>query len=302
MNEKDSAYFGTLLNITPEDVEKSVTDGTLSEKVAALNLMDSQQVETLKTNLAKQVKTEHIQELVNGVSKGDTDKTLYDAIKKSALSKLERKLADKHKIEKFEGFDDLVSQAVDKNKGLTDDTRVQELETKISDLQGINKNLVKEKDTAVDEANTKADSRVLDRDKRDMVNGIPFDFSDVDAANLQTISGQRKQIAESVWDSKYTLAFEGESVVAKDKQGNVIKDPATLEPVPPAELMNKIPVELGIKIKVPETGGQGGSSSGGQGSARFATIQEFGDYIDKHGIKSTSPEGIKLWAERGPQS
>ena len=301
MNEKDSAFFGSLLNVKPEDVEQSVNDGTLGEKVAALNLMTSQQVETLKANLAKQVKETHITELVDGVSKGETDKTLYDAIKKSALSKIERKLADKYKIEKFEGFDDLVTQAISNNKGLTDDTRLQELETKISDLQGINKNLVKEKDSAVIEANTKADERVLMRDKRDMVNSIPFDFSDVEETRLKEVSGQRRQIAESVFDSKYSLAFEGEKVVAKDKQGNVVKDPATLESIPPAELMYKIPVELGIKIKGPETGGQGGSSSGDKSGTRFSTLEEFGAHCEKNGILPTSAAGVKLFMERGPQ-
>ena len=301
MDAKDSAFFGSLLNVKPEDVEQAVTDGTLGEKVAALNLMDSQQVETLKSNLTKQVREKHISELVDGVSKGETDKTLYDAIKKSALSKIERKLADKHKVEKFDGFDDLVSQAISNNKGSTDDTKVQELETKVSDLQGINKNLVKEKDTAVTEANTRADLRVLTRDKRDMVNSIPFDFSDVDETKLKEVSGQRRQIAESVFDSKYTLTFEGEKVVAKDKQGDIVKDPATLEPISPIELMNKIPVELGIKIKGPETGGQGGSSSGDKGGGRFATLEEFGAYCEKNGILPTGAAGVKLFVERGPQ-
>lgn len=301
MEKNDVEFFGTLLNEKPEDVEQAVTDGTLSDKVKALKLMSSVDVDTLKTNLTKEVKENHIGELVEAAKGGNIDSDLYGVIKGAVIEKTERSLAKEHKIESFKGINDLVSQAISKNKGQTDDTKMQELNTKIKDLQVANVNLVSEKDTAVKDANTKADSRVLLRDKRDIVNSVPFDFSDVDQKDLEKITGQRRQIVQSVFDARYDLVFKDEDVVVQDKEGNLVKNQATMEPITPSEVMNLIPVELGIKVKSPEGGGQGGSSSAGKGDAPFASEAEFNAYCTEKGITPISPTGQALWAKRGPK-
>ncbi len=299
MEKHDVEYFGTLLNEKPEDVEKAITDGTLSEKVKALKLMNEADVTTMKTNFAKEVKVNHINELVEEAKKGNLDKELHKVIKGATLEITEKSLAKEYKVDEYEGINDLVAKAISKNKGQTDDTKLQELNQKFETLQGINKNLVKEKDDAITEANKKADYRVLSRDKKDIVKGIPFDFSDVKQEDLKKITDQRRQIVESVFDAKYNLVFQGDTTVVEDKEGNLVKDPNTLAAIPPSDVMKMIPVELGIKIKSPEAGGQGGSSSGGNGSAQFATIDEFNKYCDDRKIKVTSAEGIKIYAERG---
>jgi hypothetical protein len=301
MEKHDVEFIGTLLNETPETVEQIVTDGQLSEKIKALKLMSQPEVETLKTNLAKEVKEKHINELVESAKAGEVDKSLYGVIKGAVVEKAERNLAKEYGVTEYDGLNDLVSKAINKNKGQADDTKIQELSQKITDLQGINTNLVKEKDTAVKQAEEKANNMVLTRDKRDLVNGVPFDFTDVDQNDLDKITGQRKQIVESVFDSRYELSFDNDNVVVKDKEGNIIKNQATLEPVSPSDVMNQIPVELGIKIKSPESGGQGGSSSSSSSSAPFKDQAEFNAYCEQHGIKPTGSAGIALWAKRRPK-
>ena len=301
MEKNDVEFLGTLLGEKPEAVEQAVTDGVLSEKIKALKLMRSDEVETLKTNLAKQVKENHINELVESAKAGEIDKTLYGVIKGAVVEKTERTLAKEYGVTEFNGINDLVSKAISKNKGQTDDTQIQELSQKILDLQGINTKLVSEKDTAITAAEKKAHDMVLQRDKRDLVNSVPFDFSDVEQADLEKKTGQRRQIVESVFDARYVLAFEGDKVVVKDKEGNMIKDPATLEPVQPGVVMNAIPSDLGIKIKGPEGGGQGGSSSTGQGDAAFKDAAEFNAYCNEKGILSTGAEGLAIWAKRRPK-
>jgi len=301
MEKNDVEFFGSLLNAKPEEVEQYASEGKLGEKIKSLNLMNSGEVETLKANLTKQVKESYINELAEEAKGGNIDKTLYGIIKGSVIEKTERNLAKEHGIDSYDGLNDLVSKAISKNKGHTDDTKIQELTTKITSLQEINQNLVTEKDTAVGEAKKEYETKILTRDKKDMINRIPFDFSDVDQDDLDKITGQRKQIVESVFDARYNLIFKDDKVVAQDKEGNVVINPATLEPVPVLDVMQKIPVELGIKIKSPESGGQGGSSSGGSGTAQFKSIEEFGAYCEQHKILPTSKEGVELWAKRGPK-
>ena len=301
MEKNDVEFFGSLLNAKPEEVEQYASEGKLGEKIKSLNLMNSGEVETLKANLTKQVKEDHINELAEEAKGGNIDKTLYGIIKGSVIEKTERNLAKEHGIDSYDGLNDLVSKAISKNKGHTDDTKIQELTTKITSLQEINQNLVTEKDTAVGEAKKEYETKILTRDKKDMINRIPFDFSDVDQDDLDKITGQRKQIVESVFDARYNLIFKDDKVVAQDKEGNVVINPATLEPVPVLDVMQKIPVELGIKIKSPESGGQGGSSSGGSGTAQFKSIEEFGAYCEQHKILPTSKEGVELWSKRGPK-
>lgn len=300
MIEKDVAFFGTLLKIETGDVEKAVEDGSLGEKVAALNLMNTEQVDTLKTNLTKEVKESHMGQLVEEAKKGDLPSDLYKVIKGATLEMTEKELAKKHGVSEYEGIDDLVSKAISKNKGQTDDTKVQDLNQKIIDLQGINENLVTEKDEAITKAKSEYEGKILKRDQTDMVNAIRFDFSDVDDGDLETVTKQRKEIVTSVFDSKFTLAFQDDKVVVLDKAGELQKNPATLEPLPVSDVLKTIPVGLGMKLKSSENGGQGGSSSGNSGGT-FASYQDFEVHCRDNKILPTSAEGIKIWAERKPK-
>jgi len=301
MEKHDVEFLGTLLNEKPGTVEQVITDGKLSEKIQALNLMGKGEVETLKTNLAKQVKENHISELVENAKGGNVDKDLYGVIKGAVIEKTERTLSKEHGIAEFDGINDLVLKAISKNKGQTDDTKTQELSQKILDLQDINTQLVTDKEQAVEEAQTNANNMVLSRDKRDLVFGVPFDLTSVDESNLEETTRQRRQIVESVFDANYSLAFDGNNVIVQDKEGQIIKNPATLEPISPSDVMNGIPKTIGIPTKSPEGGGQGGSSSAGKGDARFANLAEFNAYCEEKGILATGKEGIALWAKRRPQ-
>ena len=73
--------------------------------------------------------------------------------------------------------------------------------------KNINENLVEEKDEAVTGAKKDYEGKILLREKTDMVNSIPFDFSDVEDVELEKTTSQRKQIVSSVFDSKYDLVY-----------------------------------------------------------------------------------------------
>lgn len=299
MNEKDVAYFGTLLNLEAKDVEAAAQDGTLGDKITALGLMAKDQVETLKTNYAKEVKSSHLNELIDKAKKGELDPDLYKPIKGAAYEMLEKELAKEYGVEDFNGVNDLVSKAINKNKtGKPDDKAVQELNDKIKLLQEANLNLVKEKDEAVNSARNDYESRIINRDKSDYINKIPFDFSDVEDSELDKISASRKKILNDVFDARYNLRFEGDNIAVFGKDGEMLKNTATYEPVPVNDVLKGIALELGIKLKSPESGGQGGRSSGQNGS-KFGSIEEFNQYCEKNGIGLTDPKAIKLFSESG---
>ena len=134
-----------------------------------------------------------------------------------------------------------------------------------------------------------------------MVNSIPFDFSDVEDGELEKTTSQRKQIVTSVFDSKFTLAFQDDKVVVLDKEGNLQKSTATLDPLAVLDVLKKIPIELGMKLKSPESGGQGGSSSGGNGAAKYADYAEFEADCAKKSVLPTSTKGIDMWTEGRPK-
>lgn len=298
MNEKDVAFFGTLLNETEENVKTFAEQGTLGEKIAALNLMNQEQVSTMKENYAKEVRSNHLTELVEAVKKGDLPQELYKPIHGAALEMKEKALSKKYEVVDFDGFDDLVEKAISKNKGQSDDKRVQEMETLIEQLKGQNKTLVKEKEEAEVRIKNDFESQIMNRDMSDYVSRVPFDFSDVEEDKLSEAEKSRKEILQSVFASRYNTAYVEGKIIVQDKEGNVIKDRATLEPVPVANVLLDVAKSVGMKLKSPESGGQGGSSSGASG-ARFKDVAEYYAYCTEKGINPHSDEALEQLKKSG---
>lgn len=298
MNDKDVAFFGTLLNESGDNVKQYAEEGTLGEKVSALGLLNKSQVDTLKENYAKEVRSSHLTELADLAKKGEIPQDLYKPINGAVLEMKEKAFSKKYGIADYEGFDDLVEKAISKNKGQSDDKRLQEMEVLIDELKGANKTLLKEKEEA--EINIRADfeSKMMSRDMDDLMNRVPFDFSDVDADDLDKTSEIRKRMLRNTFDATYDTKLADGKLIVTDKKGEALKNPATLEPIPATDVINSLAKELGMKLKSPESGGQGGSSSGNSGS-RFKNVDEFSAYCRDNGIVPTSAEGLKLLRESG---
>ena len=99
MKENDVEFIGTLLKLEPDAVKSAVEEGTLGEKIKALNLMGGDQVEALKENLAKDVKATYFSELVEKAKKGELDQELYKPIHGAVLEKAEKDLAKTYNVE-----------------------------------------------------------------------------------------------------------------------------------------------------------------------------------------------------------
>jgi hypothetical protein len=297
MKANDVEFFSTLLNIEAENVEGAIKDGTLSEKVSALGLLNKSQVETLKTNITKEVKNGHIPELVEAAKKGDLDNDLYKVIKGAALEMLEKDLSKEYKVDSYTDVKDLIAKI--SNKTAKPDDKLIELNEKFKALQGVNQNLVTEKDDAVKNVRLEYEGKLLNKSKNDFLNTVPFDYSDVEDSDLEKAANSRKMILGSVFDARFDLKFDGDTVVVTDKEGTPLTNPATLDALPVSDVLKTLASELGQKLTSPETGGQGGRSSGGKGGAKFNSETEFYAHLEAKGIPMTSDEGIRLWQESG---
>jgi len=296
MKENDVEFIGTLLSLEPDAVNSAIEDGTIGDKIKALNLMNGTQVETLKENLTKDVKTNYFGELVEKAKKGELDQDLYKPIHGAVLEMTEKDLAKTYQVERGP-LKDMIAKI--SNNGQSNDT--EQLSQKVRDLQEVNERLVLEKTEAVSAAKTEYEGRVLMRDKTDQLNALPLDFSDVDEAELDKVKTSRKQILNDVFDARFKLSFSDDKLVVKNGQGEIVKNPATLEPLPASDVMGSLARELGLKLKSPESGGQGGSSSGQNANSAFANKAAYDKYISDKGIQSTSAEGLKIWRERRPK-
>jgi len=299
MKENDVTYFSTLLNIDAEAIKGAAEDGSLGEKITALGMTSKADVEELKTNLTQQVRNTYLSELEESAKKGELPQELYKPINGAVLEKQEKKLAKEYGVTEYDGFDDLVAKAI-KNTAKPDDTKAQELLEKIGKLQEANTNLVAEKEDAVKAVKEEFNQKSLSRELTDYINRVPFDFSDVEEKDLDSVTAERREILKSVFESQNKLAYNDDKItVFQDDKPLLVEH--TLAPVPISDVLRKTASKLGMKLKSPDTGGQGGSSSGGNGSATFKDVEEYNALCKAKGIGSTSAEGLKIWAERKPK-
>lgn len=296
MKENDVEFIGTLLNLEPDAVNSAIEEGTIGEKMKALNLMRGDQVETLKENLTKDVKTNYFSELVEKAKKGELDQDLYKPIHGAVLEMTEKDLAKTYEVERGP-LKDMIAKI--SNNGQSNDT--EQLSQKVRDLQEVNERLVLEKTEAVNDAKNEYKGKILMRDKAEQLKSLPLDFSDVDEAELDKVKTSRKQILNDVFDARFKLDFSDDKLVVKDGKGEIVKNPTTLEPLPASDVMGSLARELGLKLKSPESGGQGGSSSGSNASNRFNNKDAYFKYCEEKGIQPTSKEGVQLWKDRGPK-
>lgn len=297
MKENDVAFFGTLLNIEPEVVEGLITDGLLSAKVKEA-VMVKTDVETMKANYAKEVKGAYLDELAEAAKKGEVPQELYKPIHGAVSEKLEKTLSKKFNVADFENVEDLVSKAISINKGQSDDTQLQELQKLNEDLQEANKRLVKEKEETEVSIRGQFEKQLIDRDLSDMYSSIPFDFSDVADDELDSAKDTRKFVLKGVFETNYGTKLDDGKLVVTDKEGNILKDQNTFAPIPVSNVLSDLAKKSGLKLVSPESGGQGGSSTGNKGS-RFKDVSEFNAYCAEKGIVPTSSEGLAILRDSG---
>lgn len=301
MKQNDVEAISSQFGISKEIVEASVTDGTLSVRIAdALKekvIYDKQTFEAFKKNHATEVTTSYFNELVDKARKGDLPTDLYTPIKGAAYQQKERELSKKLNIENYKDIDDLIEQAISKTSA-NGHTKL-EIEKQINDLKAANLRLIEEKENAVKTVETEYKSKFLSKELSSILNNVPFDFADVKPEELADRKRNVETILTSVFNQQgYKLDFDSQNRIVALKGADVLKNQATLEPLPVIDVLTNLAKTLNLKLSSPDTGGQGGKSSHNSSDSKL-TAEAFQTYLTANKIDRSSAEAMKIWRERG---
>lgn len=300
MKDTDVAYFSEQLGLTKEIVEASIEDGTLSQRIKdstkdQVVYKTQAEFDTFKTNHKTQIETAYFSDLVAKAIKGDIPRDLHTPIKGAALQQFEREMAKKHGVETYTDANDLIDQIVKTSANGKGDPL---LLTQLQELKTANSKLVTEKEEAVQTTEKKYRTIALEKDKAELLGSVPFDFSNTKPDELESSKLKIRTLLKSVFDAEHTLAYNDNNKLIVMKGDQVLKDPATLEPLPAKEVFTSLAKEYNLKLKSPDNGGQGGSSSSNT-DLPFSNGETFAKYCKDNNILQTSAAGIKLWADSG---
>jgi len=297
MKQEDVAYISEQFGIEKEIVEASVNDGTLSARMkdamAKKVIYSADEFEKFKTNLTAEAQTKYFNDLVEKAKKGDIPTELYKPVKGSSLQQKEREYSKKYEITEFQDLDDLIDKVILKSSANGKPNT--ELEKQINELKSVNLKLAQEKEEALKTVEEKYRNQIIEREKLDAINKIPFDFSGVKSDDADKVRSKTHTILKSVFDAEYKMDYDDKGrLIVKDREGNVKKNSATLDPIPVNDVMIELAKEYNLKLTSPDTGGQGGQSSH-QSSTLFATPEDFYRWCDTQSISPHSKEALEMW-------
>jgi hypothetical protein len=296
VKEQDVAYISEQFGISKEIVESSVNDGTLSQRIKD-SLVDKviynkEEFETFKTNLTTEASDNYFRSLVEKANKGDIPNELHKPIKGAALQQLERDLSKDYEITDYSNVKDLISKAIQKQSANGKPNA--ELEKQVDELKTVNLRLAQEKEDALKTVEQKYKSQNIERDKLDALRQTPYDYSEVKPEELEKVKLRTQNLLKSVFDSEYMLDYDDKNrLVVKDKEGNIKKNSATLDPVPVKDVLVELAVEYNLKLQSPDQGGQGGKSSH-QTTGVFSNEDEYMKWCAAEKISPTSPRALEM--------
>jgi len=286
LNENIVGNLSSLFNVDKDVVTKALTetdaDGSFIESFKETNVIKSKtDFETFQNNLVQETKNNHILELKEKAKNKDLPQELYSFFKGNVTEELERKLSKAAGITEFENYEDLVNKVI-ASKG-TDETVKQQLK----ELQERNQSLQTEKDSALSEAQKRFNDQLINFDKSTVFNSIKLDYED-------EAKPKQLQLLKSQVDSNFKYIRENDKTIVTDLQGNVLKDPNTLEPLTLKDVVLNVAKDYDFKLKSPESGGQGGSSSQGNNSANGIS---WDDYLKANNTEPYTSAADKLRVE-----
>ena len=300
MKDNDVSLISEKFGIEKEIVEAAAEEGTLGQRIMDATkdqiVYKKDDFEIFKTNLKAETVNSYYAELVEKAKKADIPQELYAPIKGAAYQQLERDISKKTDITDYKDVSDLIDKVITsaKTKGVNPDA-----EKVINDLKQANLALKEEKENAVKLVTDEFNNKFLNKEKQSLLNSIPFDFTDVKQDELENKRSKTQTLLKSVFDAEYKLGYNDKnSVIVMDKEGKVLTNPATLEPLPAQDVLVNLAKEYNLKLTSPDSGGQGGTSSA-QSSAAFTDRETFFAYCKANGINPMEKEGIDLWRKAG---
>lgn len=300
MEKNDVAQISEQFGLAPEIVEASVKDGTLGTRIkdslSKKIIYDTDKFEAFKKNHAAEVVNTYYSELVEKSKKGDLPQDIYTNVKGAAYQQKERELSKKFGIENYKDIDDLVEQAV---KTSANGKQHPELEKQINELKAQNLKLLEEKTNAVKTVEQEYKNKFLNTEMNSVLNQFPLDLSDVKAEDLANVKEKRLTMLRSVFNNEYKVDTDSQNRTVVLKGADVLKNQATLEPLPLNDVFKNLADIFGIKTISPDSGGQGGKSSAQSTGTQFKSAEEFYEYCKVNNIDVTSQQAMKLIKDAG---
>ena len=298
MKETDVAAFVQLLGKDKEFVEDQIEDGSLCARVK--DYLDSNKFFTkedftkYETNTVKEIREAYDKELVAKAKAGELDHALFGVVKGATLEQKEKELAKTYGIESYKNLDDLIAQVIKSKSGETNDEVSKTLQAKVDELKDANLKLQKEKDEAVSSAKDKYKKTFLNSELEKAVSGLPFDLGDKSPEEQKEALANMTDIIKSVFTSKYSLdTDENYEVITVSSPEGILKHDATKDPLGVKDVLISLTQKYGYKLKSPELGGQGGSSSQGSKSLTATTLKELDEKIAKGEIDGWSKDAME---------
>lgn len=264
MKENDVAELAGLLNVTAEEVNGAVENGTVSELInnfrGQTKIFANADFDTYQANLKKQALTE--------LDKNNLPQPIYEYVKGSVLEKVERELAKEHGLQ-AKPIKQLVEEIISTKTKTVPDDEVARLKARIVEIE-------QEYEGKLTHEKTAFERRFIDSEIERIINDLPID------AEGEKLNNQR-DIVRTMVSQKYNFALENGQMTAL-KDGKPILD-SKLDPVPLKDVVYGFAKDY-VNLS-PAKGGRGDASS----TSASRSIN-FAEYCEKNGITPNSIEFV----------
>lgn len=212
---------------------------------------------------------------------------LYRKIAAAALESKEKKKAEEYKIEKYDGFEDLIDKIAESKatgKG-TDEGMKQQIET----LKQAVLSKDKEKEEAVSKVREEYESEFINRDFESALNNLSqtLDYE-------KDVLPKQSNLLKSAFKGELKLSRKGNVTTVLDAEGK-LKMNNLGEPLPVFDVLKNYAAENGFKFKHPEEGGRGTASSTETNNALKG--KSFAEVLSIKGVKPLTDESDALMKE-----
>ncbi len=269
-------------NSLDDDSGATIVTNQFKEKSRVFNKED---FDLREANILKGANDKYLVELVGQAKEQKLPAQLYNAVATNIISSGNKKLAKEFGIE-LDDYSDVnaITTAVKEKLSKVDN------ETVLNDLQETQKAL---KDFTV---------KFEDQEKRhklelknnninivysEVLNDFPIDYeTDEELTN-------RREVADSVFKSRYTIDVEDGKEVVKDSKGEIIKDETTKEPV---SIQHIFDTEISKFVPLKKERSKGRKPGDPKENVEMGSIKTLADFdkqMEKEDIKSHSVEYVK---------
>ncbi len=222
------------------------------------------------------------------IEKADFDinavpRALYSKIKASAFESLEKEVAKKVGIEKYEGLSDLIDKALEKVKKPGEPSKDnEELQAQIATLKG----------TVL-----KLEGEVKDKDALFVTSEIGREFNAaLKSLNLDydpEVLVKQEDLVKGAFQNGFKIEKKGDKLIVVDKDGKPKLDKLG-EPVPVSAVLKEFATDYGFKFKAEDPGGRGAGDTKPKGSLKG---RPFNEVAAERKVEPNSPDSDKLFKE-----